>query len=342
MRFNKLDKLILIDGYILLAEFVKEAIKDKDLEVTVFASKRHLDEKVYGLTLKERLIRSKVAFYESADINNDKKFEREVTKNSLGIAMGAPWVFDKKTVSLFAKNHLLDYMGVDLPRYRGGAHHTWRILHQNNLGALNMQIITGSAAEFQKGKIIKREEFSFPEGMIKPIDFYNFMVKKEIDFFKDFIKQVKQGKSFDLMGLNEKESSFYPFLSTKNNGLINWQWPGREIYLFINAFDDPYQGASTYLGKQKIFLKDCLLLDEQEKYHPFTSGIVIRKDKKGIYIAGLDNILLIKKVLNEQGKNIMDLIKLGDRLYTPYSKLDEAMSFEAVYDCQGLTNKKKL
>src|SRR3989339_117754 len=341
MKFNKLDKLILIDGYMLLAEFVKEAVKDKDLEVVVFASKRHLAEKIYGQSLKKRLAGSKVVFYESADINNDKKFKQEVTKNSLGIAMGAPWIFSKKTVKFFAKNHLLDYMGVDLPRYRGGAHHTWRILHQNNLGVLNMQVITGSAAEFQKGKIIKREEFNFPAGTIKPLDCYNFMIKKEINFLKDFIKQAKEGQSFELTGLKEEASSFYPFLSTKNSGLINWHWLGREIYLFINAFDDPYPGASTYLNKRRIFLKDCQLLDEREKYHPFTSGIVIRKDKKGIYVAGLDNLLLIKKALNEQGKNITDSIQLGDRLHTPYSKLDEAMTFRAIYDDRGLKNKKK-
>ncbi len=134
----------------------------------------------------------------------------------------------------------------------------------------------------------------------------------------------------------EKESSYYPFLSTKFNGLINWNWLGEDICLFINAFDDPYPGAATYLNGKKVFLKDCQTLKSQEEYHPFSSGIVVRKNKQGIFVATLGGLLMVKKVLNSAGKNIIGSVELGGRLYTPLAKIEKALTFRAAYDARGL------
>ncbi|MBI3290809.1 hypothetical protein HYZ76_00840 [Candidatus Falkowbacteria bacterium] len=340
MKFNKIDKIILIAGSFLLSELVKSLPKDAKSKIVVFSAKRYLDEKVPNISLKKVLIKNKVKFYQTADINTDQKFKREITKNTLGIAMGS-WEFDKKTAKLFAKNHLLDFMSIDLPRYKGGAHHSWRILHQNRVGCINMQLIHGGAETFQKGEVIKRTEFDFPKKLMKPIELYNFSLKQEVEFMKNFLQEVNQRKSFKPLKLNEDQSSCYPFLYTRSHGLIDWRLSGEAIYLFINAFDEPYAGASTYLGDKKVYLKDCALFSPQEKYHPFTSGIVIRKNKKGLFVCSVGSLLRIKKVLDEKGKSLIDSVKPGDRFYTLQDKLDQAMTFKAVYDAQGLRGGKK-
>lgn len=341
MKFNKINKIILIGGSFSLKEFAKEIAKS-DLDLVVFSSKRHLEELLGDISLKDALEKIGVSYYQSSDINDDKNLVKEVNENTLGIAMGAPWIFEKKTVNLFAKNHLLDFMNIDLPRYRGGAHYTWRTLNQNRKGSLNIQIIEGGPDSFQKGGVISREDFIFPVIFTNPLDCINFALKKEINFLKKFLINTKKGKNFKISGLSEKDSSYYPFLFTKANGLINWSWAGKDIYLFIKAFDEPYPGAATYLNGRKTFLKNCYLLKAPERYHPFASGIVIRKNKEGIFVATIGHLLMIKIVLNEKKENIVDSIKLGARFYTPNAKLYQAMTFRADYSDKGLRRKIKL
>lgn len=338
MKFKSIKKIILFGGARLLAEFSSELVKNPKIDLVVFSAPRHLSESVISdsLSLRAVLEKNKIRYFNSRDINKDSRLRKEVTKNTLGIAIGAAWVFDKKTVSLFAKNQLLDFMGIDLPRYRGGAHYTWQILHQNKKGCANLQIIHGGEETFHKGEILKRKEYKLSPFLHKPIDYFNFIVKKETIFLKGFLRELKRETNFSPQKLEESHSSYYPLLSTAKQGFIDWSWSGRDIYLFINAFDNPYGGASTHLNGHRVFLKDGHLLPSQEKYHPFTSGVVVRKNKDGIFIATQGNLLQVKTVLNVKGRDWMSSVTAGDRFFTPSSTLDKAMNFRAVYTSQGL------
>jgi len=320
-------------------EFIHYIKNKTSFKLVVFSCPRHLGENINGLTMRQILEKNKIIYYESPDINQDKDLKKEIYKNTLGIGMGASWIFKRETVELFAKNQMLDFMGIDLPRYRGGAHYTWRILHQNRIGSLNFQIIHGGIETFHQGEVVYAEKFLFPKNLRRAFDFFNFQLKKEFDFFKNFLKKVERRDDFKATELNEKESSYFPFLSTKDNGLINWSWGGEDICLFINAFDDPYPGASTYLGDEKIYLKDCRLLKAVEHYHSFTTGIVIRKNSDGIFIAAGNNLLNVKKVATEKGADFMEKIQKGDRLYTPLGELEKALCFKAIYGARGLKRK---
>ena len=154
----------------------------------------------------------------------------------------------------------------------------------------------------------------------------------------EFFGELEKRHSFTLQKLNEDKSSYYPFLFTKNSGLVDWSWSGKDIHSFICAFDDPYAAASTFLNGERVFLKGAELKASEDGYHPFTSGLVIRKDKRGAYVATVGNLLRVAKVLNEKGKDISVKVQLGDRLYTPHSKLDEARQFRADYGASGLKN----
>ena len=343
MKFKNIKKLILFGGSRILFDFVSYARKNPSFEITVFSSGRHLDEIVPGnnFTLRAFFKKQKVLHYDSEDINKDKNLKKEATPDSLGIAFGASWMFEKKTAELFSKNHFLDFMGIDLPRYRGGAHYTWQILHQNKIGCANLQIIYGGADTFHKGEIVFRENFTLPQNIQKPIDYFDYISKKEMEFLKKFLVGVFGGKDFKFENLDESKSSCFPFLNTKINGFINWNWHAKDLFLFISAFDDPYAGASTFWKDKIVFLKGCKILPAEENYHPFTSGIVVRKNKDGIFVAAVGGLLCVSAVLNESGKNITKDIGLGDRLFTPSAKLDEAMQFETIYSASGLKNNRK-
>ena len=326
-----------------MSDFAVYANKHLQYKVLVVTSERHLRDKIEGdsRSLRQLLRDNKIDFFVSSNINTDTKFKKLIDAETLGLAFGAAWIFEKKTVKYFAPNHLLDFMGIDLPRYRGGAHYTWQILHQNRKGAAFVQVITGGLEDFHRGPIIGKIEYNLPTRVQKPIDYFEFMSRKELPFLKKFFVDLKSGKSFAPVGLAEDQSSFYPFLATQENGYVNWQWTGKDIFLFINAFDNPYAGASTFCNEQRVFLHGCTMHSAQEIYHPFTSGIIVRKDTRGVYVASLGKLLRIEKVTDEKGRDIIKTLKLGERLYTPSDKLDSAMKFSAAYGARGLVSKKK-
>ncbi|HEY9584303.1 MAG TPA: hypothetical protein VJI33_01880 [Candidatus Paceibacterota bacterium] len=341
MKFNKINKIIIFGGARLVSEFSQILKKSDKYELVIFSAKRHLEESVdeRGKTLKDVFIESGIKYYESDDINGDKNLAKEITEGTLGVAMGAAWVFQKNTVSLFENRHLLDFMGIDLPRYRGGAHYSWQILHRNKKAAANLQVIEGGEETFHRGEIIKRKEYNLPCSVKKPIDYFENCLAEEKAFLKEFLEEIEKNKEFNMTKLNESESSYYPFLSTLKNGLINWSWSGEEIHLFISAFDDPYAGAGTFLNGKKVFLKDSNFSESDEKFHPFTSGLVIRKDAKEISIATVGGLIQVKSVLDEKNKDIKEEINLGDRFFTPVKELEKALEFKAVYNASGLKKK---
>ncbi len=335
-RYEKIEKIIVLGGSYLVSEFIKRAHATLSVEVVVFSAKRHLEEEMYDMTLRQVLKKAGVRYYESEDINNDEHLRREVVGNVLGIGMGAAWPFTEETARLFKPRYFLDFMSIDLPMYRGGAHHTWRILHGNNHGSVNLQIIYGGEKMFHKGEIVKMRAFDFPVGLRKPIDYINYQLGIELDFLNEFLQEIKDGKNFEITGLDESHSSYYPFLHTATNGFINWAWSGSDIYRFICAFDEPYAGAATTIQNIQVVLKDCEKMSGEESYHPFTAGLIVRKDVEAVYVATVGALLKIAHVVNEQGVDIKDALCLGDRFYTSSVVLEKAATFKAVYGASGL------
>ncbi len=340
ITYKGFDKLILFGGSFLMASLVRRLQKEK-FSIVVFSAERHLDGIVTERkeTLRKILTESNVRFFGSENINQDKNLLTEITPQSLGIALGAAWLFDKETVSLFKSGHLIDFMGVDLPRYRGGAHYSWQILHDNRKGSANLQIILGGKETFHRGPVISSEFYDIPKTVKTPLDYFNFLGQKENDMLVSFIKTIKKGSTFNPRFLDEGESSFYPPLSTMHHGFIDWSWTGEEICLFVRAFDEPYFGASTFILKKRVFLKNVEIQKAEEKYHPFTSGLVVRKTDKEIFVATMGALLRIGQVFDEKGKDILQTVNSGFRFHTPRQTLDDARSFVSDYNPSGLSKK---
>lgn len=343
ISYKNIDTLILFGGSFLMARLLNELLLRKfGHRIVLFTAPRHLNGVIdgQGTTLRTFLKNRNISFFEAEDINNYPKLHTHVTKNTMGLALGAAWPFEKKTAELFEAGHLLDVMGVDLPRYRGGAHYTWQILHTNRQGAVNLQVVLGGADTFHKGPIIKSVRYLISRDVSEPLDYFNFCIEKEIKFLVSFFDDVWKRKVFALRRLDERYSSWYPFLSTVHHGFINWSWKGKDIASFINAFGNPYKGASTYIGGRRVFLKGCVVRKAEETYHPFTAGIVIRRNAEGIFVATKGALLRITEIIGEDGKDMCTEILPGSRCYTPFSKLDRAMSFDAEYNASGLRKKK--
>ena len=135
---------------------------------------------------------------------------------------------------------------------------------------------------------------------------------------------------------------YNPRLNTEIDGLINWEMDSYDVYNFINAFDDPHKGASTFLNNGnfgKLYLKKVHLHGGDSSNHPFMSGIVSRHDKNWIVVSTKSkHMLLIEEVLDNKGNNIINQIKEGDRFYTPYKELEKSKSTRATISSKSLSS----
>lgn len=337
MKFEKINRFYLIGGGRTLFGFAKVLI-DRNHEVFVFASKRHskdlIDKKH---TLSESLSVLDISWFIPNDINNDPAFLNNITPYTLGIGFGEVWTFLKNTIDLFG-GKLFDFMGIRLPQYRGGAHYSWQIMRKNKIGACNLQVINEDMIQgvFDSGEIIKSKEYFFPESAKIPQDYFDATVKEEVSFLTDFITDIENDREFSLAQLPEQFSIYFPRLNTLKHGWIDWSWDTEDILTFINAFDDPYPGASTYLDGKLVRLKNIRIEYNDGPFHPFQAGLVYKINDTGIYVATKNGTIIVRTLLDEGHREIGQSVKTGQRFFTPRVEIEKAMTFKAEYDGEGL------
>lgn len=344
MRFGRIDNIILFGGSPLLAEFAKSLKKSGKYRVTCFSCGRQLNEIIgkKGETLKSELRKNKVTFYDSPDICRDRRLNDLITGRTLGLGFGEPWNFDRKTIDKFG-GKLLDFMGIPLPKYRGGAHYTWQIMRKDREGCCNLQVINEDMIQgvFDSGKIVKSKRYFFPASAKIPQDYFDAAVRREVAFLREFLKEIGENKVFKLKKIKEKESMYFPRLYTLKHGFIDWNWKNSEIATFIRAFDDPYKGASTFLGGKRVYLKNACAEKKDGNFHPFQYGLVYRKYKNTVFVAARDGGVAVKKITGNNGKNVMNAVRTGGRFFTPRGFLEESMLYRASYDTKGAAEKEK-
>ncbi|MBN1824273.1 MAG: hypothetical protein JW803_08145 [Endomicrobiales bacterium] len=339
IRLPKIKKLIIFSGGALLLDFIREAEK-RNIEAVLFAVRRHLEERIYpgdNRTLEQVLEEKKVRYYQESDINRSKELFKLIDENTLGVGLGEAYTFAQKTIDAFG-GKLFDFMVINLPEYRGGAHFTWQILRKSTKGCWNIQVINKDMVPgvFDSGAVIKRREYVISVNCRVPSDIYALSDKEGLQLFKDFLDDIEAGMAFVPKPLDEGKSSYFPRMYTLKHGYINWSWSAEEIDRFICAFDDPYPGASTYLGGKKVFIKKCRMDRSEGGFHPFISGLIFRIQDGKVFAAANGGALEIGRICDETGKDCVKNLKPGQRLYTPVKYIEEAMLFDAEYDSEGL------
>ena len=234
--------------------------------------------------------------------------------------------YSKKIIKL-VPNNIYNYHNSSLPNQRGAACHSWRLMQGKATTHLTIHRIE---PEIDKGDIIIQKLLKIPKKCINLKQTYKYIEKFEKAIFKSFLSLDK----YPVISQNEDKSFYWPRLDTTKHGLINWAWNAIDIKLFCSAFDYPFKGASTYLGKNKVFFHDVELTDMNIYFHPFQAGLVYRIKDGSYYIATTKGGIKVKNIVFEDNKykaNKSFNIKLGDRFVTPINNLYEALTNESEY-----------
>lgn len=338
MRFKKPDMLFLFGGADALASVVEAIMANEMMPVCVYTCERQLNESLTsGETLRNALDKSGVEYHSTEDINTCPGLKERITDSSLGIGFGEAWSFDAEIIEAFNGN-LLDLMGIRLPQYRGGAHYTWQILTGNRIGACNLQVINEDMVQgkHDSGDIIKFKEYLFPAHARIPRDYFRHAVEQEIAFILDFINMVNEGAEFKPFPLQNNFSLFMPRLNTMKQGYIDWSWSAEDIDRFICAFDEPYAGAGTFVNGREVRVKSSRMETGDGSFHPFQAGLIYKIYENAVYIATTTGTVVIERITDSKGNDMMHTLETGQRLYTPQGVLEKAMLFSAEYTAAGL------
>ena len=180
MRFNSINKVIIFGGSATLVG-IAEMLKSEGIKTIVYTSPRHVSEvlNASGKTLLEMLNELSLSPIITEDINKETSFVDDISPSTLGLGIGEAWSFSSEIIDKFG-GRLLDFMGIPLPRYRGGAHYTWMILKDERRSGCNLQIVNEEMVQglFDSGEIVKSKEYILPEG-INPKCYFDI---EELDY----------------------------------------------------------------------------------------------------------------------------------------------------------------
>ena len=305
-ELSNINQKLKIKTFIACAEEYKKFI-DKNLNFKVFFK---LDNKF------KKFVNSKVSISET-----------------LFISLNSRWIFNQNMIN-FLQGNLLNFHSTRLPFDRGGAYYSWIILKNDRI---NNQVLHFIDENIDTGKIIFNLNEIVPRNIKIPIDYEKFDLQQLIKAYSIFINKINRKESFNLIDQPNYIGSYHPRLSSKFNGWINWDYKSLFLERYICAFDQPYEGAKTFINNNEVKIQDVQLHSGELPNHPFMTGLILRKDKNWLVVATCDeNCILISKVLDKNGRNIIAKLKEGDRFYTPIKFIENSKIFRAKYNHKGL------
>lgn len=305
-----------------------EKARDLGLEVTIITSPRHAAASAtHDQTFFSLMNQNGFPIYVLPSLKAGTPPLSEIPDNTLGISLGAAWIFNEPVIRLF-NGRLVNSHGSQLPLDRGGAIMTWRILRGNVQGSCAIHLI---APGVDSGDIVCNSDFSFSNTCRIPKDYYDEQEDKDLHFLEDFLRKAHAGHSFNLTSQDEQTSTYWPRLESKLHGAIDWEYHVDDIEKFICAFDEPFPGAYTYLYGNQLILKDCIKYSSDGVFHPFQTGLIYRIYEGKSYIACRGGNILVKRLEHPDGSNATDNVSVGDRLWTPKTILEQARSTRVFY-----------
>ena len=321
-KIDNINRVVLLGGGALLLALVRWC-KSESTNISVVTAPRHAKEIVEnGKSLKSILSNEKVPFLVTKDIDSDEvaKFLGDFN-STFYLSIGAAWIFKQNIIKNLFNGKLLNLHGTRLPQNRGGGGFSWQIMMGNRLGFCQLHLVETGV---DTGNIVKTKEFLYPPYCRIPKHYQEIYIKKNIDFVASFIQEIRQGGiAIETTKQAEYFSSYFPRLSTREHGWINWNDEIMQLERFICAFDEPYEGAKCFWRDQTVFIKKVCVDLHDQNFHPYQSGIVYRKNDNWLNVCAKGGSLIIEDITDSKGNNLIQKIKVGDRLITKSKTLDE-------------------
>ena len=276
----------------------------------------------------------KILITKKIDSNLKKKISLLTNiKNTLFVSLGARWIFTKNDITKFFKNNIINFHSTRLPFDKGGANISWKIINGDKIDNQLIHVVDDS---IDGGPILLNAKSIIPHNCKTPNDYMDYHNLQLLNIYGDLIKKINNKHTFSLYNQPDYIGNYNPRLNSEISSWIDWNMSSADLTKFIDAFDEPYTGAKTFINEKQVYLKSVYLHGGDYSSHPYKRGIVSRHDKKWLTVCTSDShTILIEKILNKNNKNIISSIKEGDRFYTPNNFIDISLSRRMRYNSTG-------
>ena len=315
--FSKIRRIIFIGGNRFkedgpLLEFVDICIKSNIACDVISDQERSVYPTESMGTLSECLNERGIKLH-SIDKLSVEIFRNYEDKDTLIFCVNCKWILSSEMINIFP-GRVFNYHNSALPEQRGAACHSWRLMQSINFTRLTIHEVSPA---IDKGKVYIEDTIEFDKSISNLTQSYQFISSREGELFSNFLK--RDSKPSDQL---EGGSYYWPKLSTEVNGYINWSWSAEEIVAFCNAFDKPFDGASTFLMGSRARFSNVMTADEGHSFHPFQAGLIYRISESDIYIATRQGGICVKELKLNKSINI----RAGLRFVTPTDVLFSALT----------------
>lgn len=249
--------------------------------------------------------------------------------DALALCFGPAWVFSAPVIAAFGAG-MVNFNGIPIPHYLGGAHYTWQILNGSRQGGCFLQAIT---TRLDRGDILRAEIFDLPAEVTTPQDYFVANHRAGVAFLGRALEDFRADRAFAPVPFSRVDPRrlYFPRLLTKHNAYIDWAWSGADIARFCQAFDEPYLGAASFWEGQEVRLKRVALeAGEPAPMHPYVSGLVVRRHGGRIWIGTTSGLLRVEAVRDAEARDVLTRVREGQRFSTPPEVLERARTFRPV------------
>jgi methionyl-tRNA formyltransferase len=337
-RLKSSARLIIIGGSELVVDLAK-LVQKKGYAVMVITSPRQVGEIMSnGIVFKEAIRALALDCHIVEKIDSPEVRDLVGNMNhSIALSLGAAWIFSEHTIFEVFGNRLFNLHPGALPINRGGGGFSWQILMGSRVGHGVCHRVNSGV---DTGEVIFHHEFLFPPECFSPADYW-LAYKSEMLIVLD----ANIDRLFSSIGgvvasvQPEYLSTYWPRINTEQQAWIDWTLDLANLVRLICAFDEPYSGAKTRWIETDVCLKK-VQGDYSEMYaHPFQFGMVYRNNGRWLSIAANGGTLIVERILDASGQNLLKKIKVGDRLHTEISYLEQRNT-RIFYSPSGMVYKK--
>ena len=237
-----------------------------------------------------KLLNSKFYVIKNANDKNITSILKNL-KLDIGISINNPLLLHKNFISSFQYGVLNAHSG-DLPKYRGNACPNWAILNNEKKIGLTIHFMN---QQLDSGDITMKKFFNLTKDS-SITDFYNYaktiyplmFLEVLVKIQNKTLKRKKQSTNFKNILRTFPRNSF--------DGKIDWKKPTTDVYNLIRASSDPFLGAYTYYGTEKLYILEAYMQKPKFSFLSEPGQIVERKKTGEISVSCLDGFLVIKKI----------------------------------------------
>ncbi len=317
LYINKISKYALVGHGYSLYNFYKALEKSSLINPIIITHKtsksekiKQFDKKIYKNIFN---LKNKTKIHEIRNFDY-KKFLNILSIHKIDyiISCSSKFIFNDVVIKAY-KDRIFNLHSSELPKYRGGAVFSWKILKKEHTSCASMHKIE---KKLDTGNLILQTLIKKHKADTNVVDLIKESNLKFDELIKKFIFKVENKKKFSSMAQKEKNSVYLSRLNSSIDGKINWNWDGQDIVTFVKAMSKPFNGSFTHLNEKKKKIKinifKCFFYKDK-KNHPFLNGRIFFENDEFIKVFvnnGIIKIFLtdIKKKLKIKfiGKRFVD------------------------------------